>query len=52
MDNIFQTIRETIDKEQFRDYVSSKYGIEFKGRTANGFCPFHDHDHDTTVFTW
>lgn len=45
--NIFQTIRETIDKEQFRDYVSSKYGIEFKGRTANGFCPFHDHDHDT-----
>lgn len=47
MDNIFQTIRETIDKEQFRDYVSSKYGIEFKGRAANGFCPFHDHDHDT-----
>lgn len=44
--NIFQTINQSISKEQFKNYVSSLYGIEFRGN-SNAFCPFHDHNHST-----
>ena len=44
-DNIFQTIKQTISKHDFKDFVQSVYGIEFK--SGNAFCPFHDHGHNT-----
>ena len=44
-DNIFQTIKQAISKHDFKDFVQSVYGIEFK--SGNAFCPFHDHDHNT-----
>ena len=43
--NIFQTIKQTISKHNFKDFVQSVYGIEFK--SGNAFCPFHDHGHNT-----
>lgn len=43
--NIFQTIKQTISKHDFKDFVQSVYGIEFK--SGNAFCPFHDHGHNT-----
>ncbi|QCD52487.1 phage/plasmid primase, P4 family [Campylobacter sp. RM16192] len=45
MDNIFQTIKQTVSKEQFKDFVTSIYGMEFRG--TNAFCPFHDHNRST-----
>ncbi|MDL0088503.1 phage/plasmid primase, P4 family [Campylobacter gastrosuis] len=45
--NIFATIKQTISKEQFKDYIASNYGIEFKGNNSNAFCPFHSHDYKT-----
>lgn len=47
-DNIFQTIKQTISKHDFKDFVQSVYGIEFK--SGNAFCPFHDHGHNTPSF--
>lgn len=44
-DNIFQTIKQTISKHDFKDFVQSVYGIEFK--SGNAYCPFHDHGHNT-----
>ena len=44
-DNIFQTIKQTISRHDFKDFVQSVYGIEFK--SGNAFCPFHDHGHNT-----
>ena len=43
--NIFQTIKQTISKHDFKDFVQSVYDIEFK--SGNAFCPFHDHGHNT-----
>lgn len=43
--NIFQTIKQTISKHDFKDFVQSVYGIEFK--SGNAYCPFHDHGHNT-----
>lgn len=45
--SIFEIIRNTISKEQFKDYVGAKYGVEFRRGNANAFCPFHAHDHRT-----
>lgn len=45
--SIFDTIRQTIDKEKFKDFVSSVYDLEFKGGSSNTFCPFHSHNYDT-----
>lgn len=42
--SIFDTIRQTINKEKFKDFVSSVYDLEFKGSNSNAFCPFHSHN--------
>ena len=44
-DSIFQTIKQTVSKHDFKDFIQSVYNIEFKG--GNAFCPFHDHGHAT-----
>lgn len=44
-DSIFQTIKQTVSKHDFKDFIQSVYSIEFKG--GNAFCPFHDHGHAT-----
>ena len=44
-DSIFQTIKQTVSKHDFKDFIQSAYSIEFKG--GNAFCPFHDHGHAT-----
>ena len=44
-DSIFQTIKQTVSKHDFKDFVQSVYSIEFKG--GNAFCPFHDHNNAT-----
>ena len=45
--SIFDTIKQTIDKEKFKDFVNSVYDLEFKGGNGNAFCPFHSHNYDT-----
>lgn len=44
-DSIFQTIKQTVSKQNFKDFIQSVYSIEFKG--GNAFCPFHDHNNAT-----
>ena len=44
-DSIFQTIKQTVSKHDFKDFIQSVYSIEFKG--GNAFCPFHDHNNAT-----
>ena len=44
-DSIFQTIKQTVSKHDFKDFIQSAYSIEFKG--GNAFCPFHDHGRAT-----
>ena len=44
-DSIFQTIKQTVSKHDFKDFIQSVYNIEFKG--GNAFCPFHDHNNAT-----
>lgn len=44
-DSIFQTIKQTVSKHDFKDFIQSVYSIEFKG--GNAFCPFHDHNNGT-----
>jgi len=44
-DSIFQTIKQTVSKKDFKDFIQSVYSIEFKG--GNAFCPFHDHNNAT-----
>lgn len=44
-DSIFQTIKQTVSKQDFKDFIQSAYNIEFKG--GNAFCPFHDHNNAT-----
>ena len=44
-DSIFQTIKQTVSKQDFKDFIQSVYSIEFKG--GNAFCPFHDHNNAT-----
>ena len=44
-DSIFQTIKQTVSKHDFKDFVQSVYSIEFKG--GNAFCPFHEHNNAT-----
>ncbi|WP_181000222.1 phage/plasmid primase, P4 family [Campylobacter concisus] len=47
-DNIFKTIKQTVSKHDFIEFVKSIYGVEFKG--TNAFCPLHDHGHNTPSF--
>ena len=47
-DNIFKTIKQTVSKHDFIEFVKSVYGVEFKG--TNAFCPLHDHGHNTPSF--
>ena len=47
-DNIFKTIKQTVSKHDFIEFVKSIYGVEFKG--TNAFCPLHDHGHNTHSF--
>ena len=42
-EKLFQLI-EGLDKRQYRDYMEAN-GTEWKGK--NGYCPFHDHSHDS-----
>lgn len=47
-DNIFKTIKQTVSKHDFIEFVKSIYSVEFKG--TNAFCPLHDHGHNTPSF--